>query len=59
MTIKLAGPTTLCWFVKMDDNKRKALGVALAQIEKQFGKNTVMRLGDHTAEVIGAISRVL
>jgi recombination protein RecA len=40
----------------MDDNKRKALGVALAQIEKQFGKNTVMRLGDHTAEVIGAIS---
>ena len=40
----------------MDDNKRKALGAALAQIEKQFGKNTVMRLGDHTAEVIGAIS---
>lgn len=40
----------------MDDNKRKALTTALAQIEKQFGKNTVMRLGDHTAEVIGAIS---
>ena len=40
----------------MDDNKRKALGAALAQIEKQFGKNTVMRLGDHTAEVIGSIS---
>ena len=40
----------------MDDNKRKALGVALAQIEKQFGKNTVMRLGDHTAEAIQAIS---
>ena len=40
----------------MDDNKRKALGAALAQIEKQFGKNTVMRLGDHTAESIGAIS---
>ncbi|PTQ88153.1 recombinase RecA [Agitococcus lubricus] len=40
----------------MDENKRKALGAALAQIEKQFGKNTVMRLGDHTAEAIQAIS---
>ena len=28
----------------------------MAQIEKQFGKNTVMRLGDHTAEAIQAIS---
>ncbi len=31
----------------MDENKRKALGAALAQIEKQFGKGSVMRLGDH------------
>ena len=30
----------------MDDNKAKALQVALAQIEKQFGKGSVMRLGD-------------
>jgi recombination protein RecA len=30
----------------MDDNKRKALGAALSQIERQFGKGSVMRLGD-------------
>ncbi len=30
----------------MDDNKKKALEVALGQIEKQFGKGSVMRLGD-------------
>ena len=30
----------------MDDNKKKALGAALSQIEKQFGKGSVMRLGD-------------
>lgn len=33
----------------MDDNKKKALGAALGQIEKQFGKGAVMRLGDSTA----------
>jgi recombination protein RecA len=30
----------------VDDNKRKALAAALTQIERQFGKGTVMRLGD-------------
>ncbi len=30
----------------MDDNKKKALGAALSQIEKQFGKGSVMRMGD-------------
>lgn len=30
----------------MEDNKKKALGAALGQIEKQFGKGAVMRLGD-------------
>ncbi len=30
----------------MEDNKRKALGAALSQIEKQFGKGAVMRMGD-------------
>ena len=30
----------------MDDNKRKALSAALGQIEKQFGKGAVMRMGD-------------
>ena len=32
----------------MDDNKRKALSAALSQIEKQFGKGSVMRMGDST-----------
>lgn len=30
----------------MDDNKRQALNAALLQIEKQFGKGSVMRMGD-------------
>jgi len=30
----------------MEDNKSKALTAALAQIEKQFGKGSIMRLGD-------------
>ena len=30
----------------MEDNKKKALAAALGQIEKQFGKGSVMRLGD-------------
>jgi len=34
---------------KMDDNRKKALGAALTQIEKQFGKGSVMRLGDVAA----------
>ena len=33
----------------MDDNRKKALAAALAQIEKQFGKGSVMRLGDSIA----------
>ncbi len=32
----------------MDDNKKKALSAALGQIEKQFGKGAVMRMGDST-----------
>ena len=30
----------------MDPNKQKALDAALSQIERQFGKGTVMRMGD-------------
>ncbi|MCK4870561.1 MAG: recombinase RecA [Gammaproteobacteria bacterium] len=30
----------------MEDNKKKALSAALSQIERQFGKGSVMRLGD-------------
>jgi len=33
----------------MDENRKKALAQALGQIEKQFGKGSVMRLGDGTA----------
>jgi recombination protein RecA len=40
----------------MDDNKRKALASALGQIEKQFGKGAVMRLGDRTDESIETVS---
>ena len=41
----------------MDDNRKKALAAALGQIEKQFGKGSVMRLGDDsTAKGIEAIS---
>src|SRR5690348_11692587 len=35
--------------VPMDDNRKRALAAALGQIEKQFGKGSVMRLGDHAA----------
>jgi recombination protein RecA len=30
----------------VDENRKKALGAALSQIERQFGKGSVMRLGD-------------
>ncbi|MGQ0429496.1 MAG: recombinase RecA [Gammaproteobacteria bacterium] len=33
----------------MEDNRKKALSAALSQIEKQFGKGSVMRLGEHPA----------
>lgn len=40
----------------MDDNKKKALTAALSQIERQFGKGAVMRMGDHERMAIPAIS---
>ncbi|HHH36559.1 MAG TPA: recombinase RecA [Gammaproteobacteria bacterium] len=33
----------------MEENKRKALDAALSQIERQFGKGSVMRMGDSSA----------
>ena len=33
----------------MDENRKKALAAALSQIERQFGKGSVMRMGDSTA----------
>ena len=40
----------------MDDNKRKALTSALGQIEKQFGKGAIMRMGDRVNEAIETVS---
>ena len=40
---------------KMDENKKRALSAALTQIEKQFGKGSVMRMGDRVAEIIPVI----
>ncbi len=40
----------------MDNNKKKALGAALSQIERQFGKGAVMRMGDQQIQAIPAIS---
>src|SRR5690554_3832517 len=40
----------------MDDNKKKALSAALSQIERQFGKGAVMRMGDHERQAIPSIS---
>jgi recombination protein RecA len=41
----------------MDDNKAKALAAALAQIEKQFGKGSIMKMSDGSvAEDIQVVS---
>ena len=39
----------------MDENKKRALAAALGQIEKQFGKGSVMRMGDRTVEAVETI----
>ncbi|ANE35253.1 recombinase [Campylobacter iguaniorum] len=40
----------------MDENKKKSLDLALKQIDKAFGKGTVLRLGDKEIEAIDSIS---
>jgi len=40
----------------MDDNKQKALDAALSQIERQFGKGSVMRMGDAGVTQVETIS---
>ncbi len=40
----------------MDDNKQKALDMALSQIERQFGKGSVMRMGDQERVLAPSIS---
>ena len=39
-----------------DDNRTKALNAALTQIDRQFGKGTVMRLGDAPRVVMPSVS---
>jgi recombination protein RecA len=39
----------------MDDQRKRALAAALGQIEKQYGKGSVMRLGDRPVETIPVI----
>ena len=45
----MTGQTTRVGIDRMDENKQKALSAALSQIEKQFGKGSVMRMGDAPA----------
>lgn len=40
----------------MDDNKNRALSAALGQIEKQFGKGSIMKLGDNKSMDVETIS---
>lgn len=40
----------------MDDNKKKALAAALGQIEKQFGKGSIMKLGDNRTMDVETVS---
>ena len=40
----------------MEENRKKALVAALGQIEKQFGKGSVMRLGDSNSYDVEVIS---
>jgi recombination protein RecA len=47
---------------KIDENKKRALAAALSQIDKQFGKGSVMRMGDRAVEpteVVGTGSLML
>ncbi len=42
--------------MKMDENKKKALDLAIKQIDKAFGKGALVRLGDKVIEPIDSIS---
>src|ERR1700752_5151993 len=41
---------------EMDDNKSKALAAALSQIEKQFGKGSIMKMDDAAIRDIDVVS---
>jgi len=40
----------------MDENRKRALAAALQQIERQFGKGAIMRMGDGTAADVQTVS---
>ncbi|MBI2319631.1 MAG: DNA recombination/repair protein RecA, partial [Betaproteobacteria bacterium] len=40
----------------MEDNKAKALAAALAQIEKQFGKGSIMRMDSQAVQDVQVVS---
>lgn len=40
----------------MDENKKRALDMALSQIDRQFGKGSVMRMGDQERQDVPSIS---
>ena len=40
----------------MDDNKAKALAAALSQIEKQFGKGSIMRMDSEAIKDVQVVS---
>jgi recombination protein RecA len=53
---KSAGKSTQEVSPKQNADRNRALDVALGQIEKQFGKGAVMKLGERTAMQVEAIS---
>src|SRR5262249_60772363 len=42
--------------VRMDDNKQKALAAALSQIEKQYGKGSIMKMDAEAAKDVPVVS---
>jgi len=52
----LIHPSNEVKIVTTDENKKKALAAALTQIEKQFGKDSIMRLGEDRSMDVETIS---
>src|SRR5690606_9610321 len=48
--------STMTRTTTMDENRKRALAAALGQIEKQFGKGAVMRMGDGRVEAVDVVS---
>ncbi|MCA1731959.1 MAG: DNA recombination/repair protein RecA, partial [Actinobacteria bacterium] len=40
----------------MGDDRNRAIGAAVSQIEKQFGKGSIMRMGDEPPRKVASIS---